>query len=55
MARTGMSELKPIVILVPVYGRALLLAEALTSVLNQTEPNWALLIADDGSDAPTRQ
>jgi glycosyltransferase involved in cell wall biosynthesis len=50
-----MSEPRPIVILVPVYGRALLLEEALTSVLNQTESNWTLLIADDGSDAFTRQ
>jgi glycosyltransferase involved in cell wall biosynthesis len=50
-----MSQPAPILILVPVYGRALLLEEALASVLEQTDPNWTLLIADDGSDPPTRQ
>lgn len=50
-----MSRPAPILILVPVYGRALLLEEALASVLNQSDPHWTLLIADDGSDPPTRQ
>lgn len=45
----------PITILLPVYGRAALLEQALESVRCQTSPAWRLLIADDGSDAATRR
>lgn len=41
-------------IVLPVYGRSELLEPALSSVLDQTSPNWRLLIADDGSDAVTQ-
>ena len=40
-------------ILLPVYGRAELLAEAWASLQAQTDPNWQLLLADDGSDGAT--
>lgn len=43
----------PITIVLPVYGRAELLEEALDSVYGQSDPNWRLLIADDGSDSTT--
>jgi len=52
MSDAGVEE--PITILLPVHGRAELLGPALESVLAQTSPAWRLLIADDGSDAPTR-
>jgi len=42
-----------ITILLPVYGRAELLAEAWASLQVQTDPHWQLLIADDGSDGAT--
>ncbi|MEB3318961.1 MAG: glycosyltransferase [Cyanobacteriota bacterium] len=45
----------PITILLPVHGRAELLGPALDSVLAQTSSAWRLRIADDGSDARTRQ
>lgn len=48
-----MSDL--ITIVLPVYGRSLLLREALESVYHQEDPNWRLLIADDGSDAHTAE
>lgn len=44
---------EPITIIMPVYGRAELLEEALESVFSQSDPNWRLLIADDGSDPIT--
>ena len=43
-----------ITIVLPVYGRSELLEPALSSVLDQTSPNWHLLIADDGSDSDTQ-
>ena len=44
----------PISIVLPVYGRPELLPEALSSVLHQKNPQWQLLIADDGSDQKTQ-
>ena len=46
-----MSDL--ITIVLPVYGRSVLLREALQSVYAQTDTQWRLLIADDGSDEQT--
>jgi len=48
-----MTAAEPITILLPVYGRSTLLAAALESVLALDQPEWRLLIADDGSDATT--
>lgn len=42
-----------ITIVLPVYGRPALLLEALGSVYAQDDPQWRLLIADDGSDSQT--
>jgi len=42
-----------ITIVLPVYGRPALLLEALGSVYAQDDPQWRLLIADDGSDPQT--
>ena len=42
-----------ITIVLPVYGRAALLKDALSSVYAQTDPDWRLHIADDGSDDDT--
>jgi len=42
-----------ITIVLPVYGRPALLAQALASVLAQTDPGWRLLIADDHSPQET--
>jgi len=42
-----------ITIVLPVYGRSELLREALQSVYLQDDPDWRLLIADDGSDDQT--
>jgi len=39
-----------ITVVLPVYGRAGLLAEAWQSLKSQSDPEWQLLIADDGSD-----
>jgi len=44
-----------ITIVLPVYGRSKLLREALESVYVQDDPDWRLLIADDGSDAMTAE
>ena len=44
---------KAITVLLPVYGRSMLLEPALSSVITQTCPHWRLLIADDGSDIDT--
>lgn len=43
----------PITIVLPVYGRSALLKSALSSVFAQTDPDWRLHIADDGSDVQT--
>ena len=48
-----MSDL--ITIVLPVYGRSGLLREALESVYAQEDPDWRLLIADDGSDLQTAE
>ena len=40
-------------IILPVYGRSALLNTALASVYAQTDPDWHLHIADDGSDFDT--
>jgi glycosyltransferase involved in cell wall biosynthesis len=42
-----------ITIVLPVYGRPALLAQALESVLAQSDPGWQLLIADDHSPQDT--
>lgn len=39
-----------VTVVLPVYGRADLLAEAWQSLKLQSDPEWQLLIADDGSD-----
>ena len=44
-----------ITIILPVYGRSALLKAALASVYAQTDPDWRLHIADDGSDVQTAQ
>jgi len=44
-----------ITIVLPVYGRSVLLREALESVYLQDDPDWRLLIADDGSDDQTAE
>ena len=36
-------------IIIPVYNRPALIAEALDSVLAQTNPNWECIVVDDGS------
>ena len=46
----------PIVsIIIPVYNRPTLVAEALDSVLAQTNPNWECIVVDDGSTDNTWQ
>lgn len=42
-----------ITVVMPVYGRAALVEQAIASVRAQSVPHWRLLIADDGSDPPT--
>lgn len=50
------SYLSPVVtVLLPVYGRPQYLSSAIDSVLNQTDPDFHLLIADDGSDSDTKR
>jgi len=44
-----------ITIILPVYGRPALLKSALSSVYAQTDPDWRLHIADDGSDDQTKK
>ena len=44
-----------ITIVLPVYGRSALLKAALSSVYAQTDPDWRLHIADDGSDLETAE
>lgn len=41
-------------IITPTYNRAYILGTALESVLAQTEPNWELVIVDDGSTDNTK-
>lgn len=41
-------------ILLPVFGRSELLQKAMESVLEQSDPYWRLIIADDGSDYVTQ-
>jgi len=36
-------------VIIPTYNRAHLISRAIASVLNQTYPNFELLIVDDGS------
>jgi glycosyltransferase involved in cell wall biosynthesis len=40
-------------IIIPSYNRAHILPQAITSVLNQTYPNWELIVVDDGSTDAT--
>lgn len=44
-----------ITIILPVFGRSALLKAALSSVYAQTDPDWCLHIADDGSDVETEK
>jgi len=46
-------QTEAITIVLPVYGRSALLAQALASVLGQSDPGWRLLIADDHSPPDT--
>ena len=42
--------MNPIIsIIIPVFNRPTLVAEAIVSVLAQTNPNWELIVVDDGS------
>lgn len=41
-------------VILPAFNRASFLAASIDSVLSQTFPDWELIIADDGSDAETR-
>ena len=49
-----MDERNQITIILPVYGRAELLLEALESVAQQKNKNWNLIVADDGSESVTQ-
>src|SRR5690242_9472787 len=50
-----MSSSSPTIsVVLPTYNRAALLRQAIASVLGQTYDDWELIIADDGSDAATR-
>lgn len=40
-------------IIMPVYNRANLIADSINSILAQTDPDWELLLADDGSTDTT--
>src|SRR5688572_7397445 len=42
-------------IIMPTFNRAHIITDAIKSVLNQTDPNWELLVMDDGSSDNTRQ
>ena len=50
------SSTAPLVsIILATYNRRNLIGESITSVLNQTYPNWELIIVDDGSDDDTSE
>jgi glycosyltransferase involved in cell wall biosynthesis len=50
------SAVPPLVsVILPTFNRLQYLRIAVESVLHQTHGNWELLIADDGSDEPTRR
>ncbi|MFM8605734.1 MAG: glycosyltransferase family 2 protein [Cyanobium sp.] len=58
MSLEAVAEVAPpagaaITVVLPVYGRAPLVEQAIASVRRQSDPHWQLLIADDGSDAET--
>ncbi|MEZ0471427.1 glycosyltransferase [Luteimonas salinilitoris] len=54
-ARMRLHAEQPLVsIVMPTYNRAALIGEAIGSVLEQTYPNWELLVCDDGSNDDTR-
>ena len=42
-------------IIIPTYNRADMIAETIESVINQTYPNWELIIVDDGSKDNTKE
>ncbi len=42
-----------VTVVLPVYGRAALVGEAIASVRAQSVPHWRMVIADDGSDPAT--
>lgn len=46
---------QPITVLVPAYNSEATITPAINSVLNQTYPNWELVIADDGSTDRTAE
>ncbi|NIA13853.1 MAG: glycosyltransferase [Nitrospiraceae bacterium] len=51
----GRPEVPPLVsVIMPTYNRAGVVAEAIQSVLDQTWPNWELLVCDDGSEDDTQ-
>ncbi|MBN2701975.1 MAG: glycosyltransferase family 2 protein, partial [Methylothermaceae bacterium] len=39
-------------VIIPTHNRSALLREAITSIQNQTYPNWEVIIVDDGSQPP---
>ncbi len=49
----GMGPSPQFSIILPTYNRASLLERALSSVVAQSEPDWELLVADDGSTDET--
>ena len=42
-------------VIIPTYNRCALLPRAIDSVLNQTHPDWELVVVDDGSTDATRE
>src|SRR5580704_16014654 len=42
-------------VILPTYNRVAYLRDTIASVLVQSYPDWELIIADDGSDAATRE
>ena len=54
MIKDKMGNQNHITLILPVYGRQGLLKEALTSIIEQEEKNWRLVIADDCSDSDTK-
>src|SRR5262249_48276898 len=41
-------------VIIPAYHAERFLGEALASVARQTDPNWEVIVLEDGSDGPTR-